>query len=691
MSNTYLIELGTEELPPKSLLNLSNAFSKFVVDALANAKLDFESTESFATPRRLAIVIKGLTPKTPEQENTIFGPPKKVAFDADGKPTKAAEAFCQRNGISPDQIQISDDKAEKIFCLKTTGGDASETLLPTIVNDAIAALPIAKRMRWGASRIEFVRPVHWLVMLCDERIIEAEVLGLKSGRTTRGHRFHSEGNIELVHAKDYETTLENSGNVIANYARRAKIIREQVEQEALTLNGKAVIDEDLLDEVTSLVEWPVALAGKFDEAFLSVPAEALISSMKEHQKYFHVVDKNETLIPAFITVSNIRPQDPKVVISGNERVIRPRLSDAAFFFETDKKTSLVALRERLKTVVFQAKLGSTFDKTERVKKLAETIASRLDFDSSKAGRAAELSKSDLVSAMVNEFSDMQGIAGQHYALNDGEDNEVAVAITEQYLPKFAGDSLPSTHAGICLAIADRLDTIVGIFGIGQSPSGSKDPFALRRASVAVLRILVDKNLNLDLRNLIDDAYSAYEGKLEAKNTVDNVLNYMLERMKAWYEEANIETEVFLSVAAKKLSHPLDIDRRVKAVAQFFHTQEAPALAAANKRVANILSKLDQVPTGEFNLSLCEQDVEKDLAAQLDTMAQAIEPLIAACKYDEALRKLSSLQLTVDAFFDGVMVMAEDEALRTNRCILLQQLRSLFYEIADISCLAISNK
>ena len=687
MSADFLVELGTEELPPKALKNLMASFAETIENNLKAAELSFTAIKPFAAPRRLAVLVENLASETPSKELVVWGPPAAIAFDKDGQPTKAALAFADKNGIAAADLKTENDgKADKLVARITSEGKKTVALLEAIVADALAKLPIAKRMKWGAKREEFVRPVHWLVMLFGSDVVNASVLGLSAGRTTRGHRFHYNNTIDLANASDYASVLKNTGFVVADFAERGAIIQQQVEAEAKKVGGIAVIDPSLLDEVTALVEWPVALTGQFEERFLSVPAEALIASMKEHQKYFHVVDANGKLKNNFITVANIQSKDATQIIDGNERVIRPRLSDAAFFFETDKKTTLNALRERLKTIVFQAQLGTIFDKTERVAGLAKLIAGKLNADATLAERAAQLCKSDLVTNMVGEFDDMQGIAGYYYAVNDGENAEVAAAMNEQYLPRFAGDELPKTTTGTIIALADRLDTISGIFGIGQQPTGSKDPFALRRASIAVLRLLVEKNLALDLRELLTFAKNQHKNLTVGDELVEQVLAYMLERFRAFFEDANIPAEVFQSVTAKQLSQPLDINQRVLAVNEFSKLPQAQALAAANKRVSNILAKQNATPSTEVNPALLQEDAEKTLAQAVSAKAAVVAPLFAAREYTKALAALADLQQPVDAFFDGVMVMCEDAALQQNRLALLQQLRGLFLEVADISYL-----
>ena len=687
MSADFLLELGTEELPPKALKTLIAALEENIAAGLQAQELTYSAIKSFAAPRRLAIIVEQLIEATPQKELVVWGPPKTVAFDGAGKPTKAAIAFAEKNNIAVDALTTeSDGKVEKLVARVTTEGKETCSLLGDIVETAFAKLPIAKRMRWGAKRTEFVRPAHWLVMLYGYDIVDATVLGLRANRCTRGHRFHYNQELQLESAEEYLHKLKTIGYVLVDMNERRELIKQQVEAEAKKVGGVAVIDADLLDEVTALVEWPVALTGNFEKRFLDVPAEALIASMKEHQKYFHVVDNKGKLLPHFITVANIESKNPALVIDGNERVIRPRLSDAAFFFETDKKVTLESLRERLKTIVFQAQLGTIYEKTERVAALAVYIAGQLKADKQLAERAGQLCKSDLVTNMVGEFDNMQGIAGYYYALNDGENAEVAAAMNEQYLPRFAGDELPATTTGAIIALADRLDTISGIFGIGQQPTGSKDPFALRRASISVLRILVEKKLNLDLRDLLNFAKSQHKALTVGDELVDTVLGYMLDRFRAFYEDAQIPAEVFQAVNAKQISVPLDIDLRVKAVFEFSKLPQAQALAAANKRVSNILSKQAGEIDAALNSDLLVEEAEKNLAKAVIAKASVVAPLYVAHKYTEALASLADLQQPVDSFFDNVMVMCDNPALQQNRLALLQQLRGLFLEVADISYL-----
>lgn len=688
-TDTLLVELGTEELPPKSLKSLGLAFRDGIVKGLQERQLGFGEVQWFASPRRLAVLIEAVQLQAPDQAVEALGPPVDRARDEAGNWTPAAIGFARKQGVEPDQLQVIETpKGARLGLRSTVKGASTSACLNDIVQGSIQQLPIPKRMRWGASRVEFVRPVHWIVTMLGAESGHGEILGLPTGNITRGHRFHSSGDIVLKRPEDYRDALAEA-KVVASFEQRREMIRDQVEVEASALQATAVIDEDLLDEVTGLVEWPVALTGSFEERFLDVPPEALVSSMKEHQKYFHLVDGEGQLKPNFITISNIESKDPIQVIAGNERVIRPRLSDAAFFFETDKKSSLEQRVPKLETVVFQKQLGTLRDKTDRVAKLAAELATRMDTPAELAARAALLSKTDLLTEMVLEFADMQGIAGYYYALHDGEEQDVAAAIVQQYWPKFAGDRLPENLTACALGLADRLDTLVGIFGIGQAPTGSKDPFALRRASLAVLRIIVEKNLDLDLRDCLDLAVAQYPAGVIAPGSAEQVFDYMIERFRAWYEEESIPAEVFKSVSARNLSHPLDIQRRVHAVHTFTSLPEAAALAAANKRVSNILGKLDSSHQfTEVSANLLVEPQEKALSEEVAVLAKVAEGHLQRGEYTEALACLAGLRAPIDAFFDGVMVNAEDQALRNNRLNLLKTLRDLFLQVADISLLVV---
>jgi len=684
----FLVELGVEELPSKSLKPLSDAFTQGITKGLEEAGIAFGKVESFAAPRRLAVRIRDLADAQPDKPIEKRGPAVKAAFDDAGNPTRALTGFATSLGVTPDQLDtLETDKGAWLVYRTVEQGKPTVDLLSGLVEDSLASLPIPKRMRWGAHRTEFVRPVHWLVMLFGNKVIDAPIMGLTPGNKTLGHRFHCPKELIIPTPADYEVVLEQEGYVIADFAKRREQIRAGVSALAVAeADGEAVIDEDLLDEVTGLNEWPVPLMGRFEDRFLKVPAEALISSMKEHQKYFHVVNASGQMLPLFITVANIESKDPSQVISGNEKVIRPRLSDAAFFYETDRKIRLEDRIDRLKPIVFQDKLGSIYDKSVRVAALAKKIASAIGSDPALAERAAMLAKTDLVTEMVLEFSDLQGIMGQYYATNDGEPVDVAKAMNEQYMPRFAKDSLPTTLTSCALAIADRLDSLVGLFGIGQPPSGTRDPFALRRASLGVLRIIIERELPLDLQTCCEWAEENFNG-LTGEGTASQVVDYMLDRFRAHYDEQGISAEVYLAVHARRPTRPLDFDRRVKAVEAFRQLPEALALAGANKRVSNILAKQGGDSLGEtVNGNLLQDTAEKTLAAQVEQQAQKVLPLFEQGDYASALQSLATLQEPVDSFFNDVMVMADDEAVRDNRLALLNRLHNLFLRVADISLL-----
>ncbi|MGO1502607.1 MAG: glycine--tRNA ligase subunit beta [Marinobacter sp.] len=684
----FLVELGVEELPSKALKPLSDAFTQGIAKGLEGAGIEFGKVEAFAAPRRLAVRIRDLADAQPDKPVEKRGPAVKAAFDDSGNPTRALTGFATSLGVTPDHLDtLETDKGAWLVYRTIEQGKPTVDLMPGLVERSLASLPIPKRMRWGAHRTEFVRPVHWLIMLFGNKVIDAPIMGLTPSNKTCGHRFHCPKTLIIPTPADYEVVLEQEGYVIADFAKRREQIRAGVSALAeAEAGGKAVINEDLLDEVTGLNEWPVPLMGRFDKRFLEVPAEALISSMEEHQKYFHVVDTNGDMLPLFITVANIESKDPSQVVSGNEKVIRPRLADAAFFYENDRKTRLEDRVERLKPIVFQEKLGSVYDKAVRVAALAKKIATAIGSDPALAERAAMLAKTDLVTEMVLEFSDLQGIMGQYYAADDGEPADVAKAMNEQYMPRFAKDSLPTTLTSCALAIADRLDSLVGLFGIGQPPSGTRDPFALRRASLGVLRIIVERELPLDLQTCCEWAEENYTG-LSAENTASSVVDYMLERFRAHYDDQGIGAEVYLAVHARRPTRPLDFDRRIKAVEAFRQLPEALALAGANKRVSNILAKQGGDSVGEtIDSNLLQDAAEKALATQVEQQADKVLPLFEQGDYASALQSLASLQEPVDNFFNEVMVMADDEAVRDNRLALLNRLHNLFLRVADISLL-----
>ncbi|MFZ7305393.1 glycine--tRNA ligase subunit beta [Avibacterium avium] len=686
MTKTFLAEIGTEELPPKALKKLAVAFKDNVEQELTQAGLAFDAVEWFASPRRLAVKVLGLAEAQPSKEVEKRGPAVTAAFDAEGKPTKAAEGWARGCGISVDQAErLTTDKGEWLVHRAVIEGQPTKNLLLGIISNALAKLPIPKTMCWGDKSEQFVRPVHTVTLLFGDELIEGEILGVASGKTIRGHRFLGEQEFSIDNADQYPEILEQKGRVIADFERRKAIILENSQQKATALGGVADIEESLLDEVTALVEFPNVLTAKFEERFLAVPAEALVYTMKGDQKYFPIYDKNGKLLPHFIFVSNINPQDPTAIIEGNEKVVRPRLTDAEFFFKTDLKQRLEDNLPRLKTVLFQQQLGTLFDKTERIEKLSGEIAAQIGADVAKAERAGLLSKCDLMTNMVFEFTDTQGVMGMHYARHDGEDEEVAVALNEQYMPRFAGDELPHSLVACAVALADKLDTLTGIFGIGQHPKGDKDPFALRRAALGVLRIIVEKKLPLDLTDLVKKSTALFGDKLTNSNVVDDVVDFMLGRFRAWYQEEGIAVDVIQAVLARRPTRPADFDARVRAVAHFRTLDAAEALAAANKRVSNILAKAEG-EIGEIHLDRCVEPEEKALAESVLASQSEVQPLVAKGDYVAVLDKLANLRQPVDTFFEKVMVNAEDPQLRQNRLAILKTLQGLFLQVADISLL-----
>ncbi|MCX9488541.1 glycine--tRNA ligase subunit beta [Vibrio cholerae] len=691
MAKEFLIELGTEELPPKQLRTLAEAFAANFAAELATADIAHEGVTWFATPRRLALKVANLAESQPDRVVEKRGPAVNVAFDADGKPTKAAEGWARGNGITVEQAErLVTDKGEWLLFKEQVQGQQTASVVVDMAAKALANLPIAKPMRWGDKEPQFIRPVKTLTILFGSELIQGEILGVPSARTLRGHRFMGEAEFTIESAEQYPAILEERGKVIADYATRKAMIIEGSQQAAQQLGGIADLEDALVEEVTSLVEWPVVMTAKFEEKFLKVPAEALVYTMKGDQKYFPVYshkmgDANKKLLPNFIFVSNIESKEPRHIVEGNEKVVRPRLADAEFFFNTDRKRPLVDRLPLLENAIFQQQLGTIKDKTDRITELAGYIAEQIGADVEKSKRAGLLAKCDLMTSMVFEFTDTQGVMGMHYARHDGEAEEVAVALNEQYMPRFAGDELPSRGVSAAVAMADKLDTIVGIFGIGQAPKGS-DPFALRRASLGVLRILVEYGYQLDLVDLIAKAKSLFGNRLTNANVEQEVIEFMLGRFPTWYQDAGFSIDIIQSVLARNPTKPADFDLRVKAVSHFRALEEAEALAAANKRVGNILAKYDGELGEEIDLALLQEDAEKALAEAVEIMAEALEPAFATGNYQEALSKLAGLRAPVDAFFDNVMVMADDEALKKNRLTLLNKLRNLFLQIADISLL-----
>ncbi len=693
--STILFELGCEELPPKSLKPLRDALQASVTEQLREAEISFDSIKSFAAPRRLAIQIQGISDKQPDRTEQKRGPAIKAAFDSDGNPTRAAMGFAKGLGIEASElITINTDKGDYVGFEQTIHGQAITELLPTIFQTALDNLPIAKRMRSGASRNEFVRPVQWAVLMQDDAVIHAIIQGHQTGAQTRGHRFHSPDYHDIAHANDYESLLEGL-KVVADFDKRQTLIKNQVKTLADEVNSDAIVPQDLLDEVTALVDFPIALRASFETRFLQVPQEALISTMQADQKYFCLTDKAGKLQPYFIFITNIMSQDPNQIIEGNEKVVRPRLADAEFFFLQDQKQPLFALTESLKTRVFQDKLGTIWDKSERIAKLSAFIATLLqqqghDISVDEAVRAAMLSKADLASSLVGEYPELQGIAGTYYARLDGETEAVAASLEEQYLPKFSGDVLPQTPIGICLALADRLDTLVGIFAIDQAPTGSKDPFSLRRSAIGILRILIEKQLPINLVALVEQAIKGYSdtngGSKIAKmgDTFTQVMAFLNSRYRAMYTEQSVSVDTIQAVQAINPHMPLDFDQRIRAVQAFSTLSQASMLADSNKRVANILAKSEVSVSDTVDETLLTEPAEQNLYGSVRQAQTAVTPLLEQADYTQVLQTLASLDEPLTEFFDNVMVNSEDEALKNNRLALLKQVRALFLTVADIS-------
>ena len=683
-----LIEIGTEELPPKALSFLSHALEELIKNSLKSAGLHSKSIKRFATPRRLALLVTELDVAQKDKQIKRIGPALSAAFETNGEATPAALGFARSCGVEVNQLGITKKEGvEKLSFLSSEKGSETKDLIPDIVTQAMNKLPVPKRMRWGESREEFVRPVHWIIILFGNKVLNLSAYGVCSSNKTFGHRFHHNFEIPIDDAADYENRLEVTGHVIPNFEKRKELIRTLLREEGVKANATTIIDEELLEEVSSLIEYPVALTGNFDPEFLEVPAEALILAMKSHQKCFYLVDANNKLLPKFVAISNIISKDPAQVIKGNERVIRPRLADARFFFEKDKESTLASRMEPLGAIVFQDKLGSVFDKSKRVASLAKTIAIELGAEEALCERAALLSKCDLITNMVGEFADLQGLMGAYYARNDGEPIEVCEALHEQYLPRFAGDKLPESTTGAILAIADKLDTMVGLFGIGQPPTGSKDPFALRRSAIGILRILVERELDLNIMKAISASISAHGDTDFQVDTAELVFDFLLERFRAWYQESGISSGVFQSVFVIKPQRPLDFYHRIQAVNSFNKLSEAVALSAANKRVSNLLSKQERVSeSGICNVDLLVEPSEKVLYEAIQDKILEVAPMFEEGNYTAGLQSLSTLKQAVDVFFDNVLVMHEDERIRANRLALLQELRALFLRTADISYL-----
>ena len=684
MTKEFLIELGTEELPPTQLRTLAEAFASNFTTELKEAELDHQGIKWFAAPRRLALKVTELAESQADKVVEKRGPAVSAAFDAEGNPTKAAQGWARGCGIAVEQAErMVTDKGEWLLFKQEVKGQSTTAIVVELAAKALAKLPIAKPMRWGDKTTQFIRPVKTLTILLGSELIEGEILGVQSSRTLRGHRFMGEQEFTIESAEQYPEILETRGKVMADYEARKALILADAQKAASAIGGLADLEDELVEEVTSLVEWPVVLTAKFEEEFLKVPSEALVYTMKGDQKYFPVYTEDKKLLPNFIFVSNIESKDPRQVIEGNEKVVRPRLADAEFFFNTDRKRPLIDRLPELDSAIFQKQLGTIKDKTDRITELAGYIANKIGADVEKSERAGLLAKCDLMTSMVFEFTDTQGVMGMHYARHDGEAEEVALALNEQYMPRFAGDTLPSDGVSTAVALADKLDTIVGIFGIGQAPKGS-DPFALRRASLGVLRIIVEYGYDLDLVDLIAKAKSLFGTRLTNESVEHEVIDFMLGRFRAWYQDQGFSIDVIQAVLARRPTKPADFDQRVKAVSHFRTLDAAEPLAAANKRVSNILAKFEGDLPDRVDETLLTEEPEQALYQALATPAVSIE--LKNGGYQQQLTQLAELREPVDKFFDNVMVMADDEALKKNRLTLLNQLRNLFLQIADISLL-----
>lgn len=679
-----LIEIGTEELPPKSLTRLASSLASAIRQGVKDKELEHGECSWYATPRRLAVIMKDLADTQANKETVKRGPSVASAYDESGNPTRAAEGFARSCGVKVAELDtLETDKGSWLSYRYHAGGARTEELLPAIIEQALAGLPISRRMRWGDGDIEFVRPVHWAVLLFGEDIVHAPLLGTDTGRDTRGHRFYHPGVISVASAGEYLARLQEEGHVIADFSERKEQIRQAATEAAQARGRDVLIDEDLLDEVTALVEWPVVIAGSFDDEFLELPKEVLIATMQSHQKYFPVLHPDTGELTAdFIAVANIDSASPEVIKQGNERVITPRLSDAAFFWERDRNLPLESLAVKLDKVIFEQKLGTLADKAARIENLGEYIAGQLELDSGLVERAARLAKCDLLSDMVGEFPELQGIMGRYYALENNEHPEVAGALEEQYMPRHAGDGLPETDTGKVLALADKLDTLTGIFAIGKGPTGDKDPYGLRRAGLGCLRIMIECALPLDLEACLAHSAGTFQESLNAPAITAEVFDFMLERLRRYYLDSGVSPAVFDAVQACRPAQPLDFNLRVLAVGEFLRLPEADSLVAANKRIGNILKQAQYSAASPIDEALLVEKTERDLHNQM--RASAAIQRGASGDYVARLTALAGLKDYVDAFFDEVMVMCEDDALRNNRLALLSELRQSFLAVADIS-------
>lgn len=687
----FLVEIGTEELPPKALQNLASAFLESMRNNLEKELLDYESMKSFATPRRLAIVVRSLETKQRSCETQQKGPPVSIAFNKEGEPTKAALAFAEKCGVTLDEIGRKKTKdGEWLFFSKPEVGKSAEMLVPRIVEKALASLPIPRRMRWGNCGEEFVRPVQWIIMLHGKQVIPTKMFEVISGQKTQGHRVHSVGAIKIASPNAYEKTLKSKGFVIADFTERKNQIINAVNQAAKKVGGKPIADDTLFEEVTGLTEWPVPVTGSFDQGFLTLPKEVIIATLTSHQRYFPIADSVGKLLPRFITLANLNSPEPDRIRYGNERVIHARLADAKFFWEMDQKKPLEKYSETLKKIVYQQDLGTVHDQTNRLVAIAESLARQQEINPDNIIRAARLSKCDLVTGLVGEFPELQGTMGSYYAKISGEEADVAIAIGEQYLPRFSGDALPLSVTGKIIAVADKLNTLAGIFSLGKIPTGNKDPFGLRRAALGIVRILIEGNLELDVNNAINDAMAqqpcaANDGKLDTAP----LFNFIMERSKTYFLEThpNFRSDIFDAVRSCQPTSLLDFQARLEAVEKFTKLKEAPHLAAATKRTVNILHKTEySYSNNEVDRKLFDNESEITLYENLQAAQQDIEPLIQQRAYSDSLLRLAALQTSIDQFFDSVLVMVEDKTIRDNRLALLSQLSIVFRTVADISLL-----
>jgi glycyl-tRNA synthetase beta chain len=684
-SQDLLFELGCEELPPKSLLTLRNALEQGIIAGLKKAGLAHGEVVAYATPRRLALWIKSLDTTQADRTVERRGPAVKAAYQADGSPSKAAEGFARSCGVSLDQMgTLKTDKGEWLAWSENKTGEPTEQLIGDIISKSLATLPIAKRMRWGSGSTEFVRPVKWVVLLFGTEVIGSTILGIKSDRLSRGHRFHAPEQINIREPASYAEQLLESGHVEVSFEARRTQIEQQAIELASSVSGRAHIEPALLDEISALVEWPVGVMGGIDERFLTLPAEALITTMQDNQKYFPVKAESGELLPWFITFSNIDSKNPESVRKGNERVVRPRLADAEFFWNQDRKQPLESRVETLGKIIFQKQLGTLLDKTQRVEKLATLIAAEIGADTTLASRAAHLAKTDLLTEMVGEFASLQGIIGRYYAVADGEPKAVAQALEEQYFPKQSGGKLPECQTGQVLALAEKLDTLCGIFSLGLIPTGDKDPYALRRAAIGILRIILEKQLDLDLVELVEKSCKLFNHEFDHGKTQQQLLTFCLERLKGLFLDEGFNADELDAVLSVNPTRPLDFEERLQAVKAFRSLPEAESLAAANKRIRNILRKAGSLSQQTVDADKLSEAAEKALWSQTQEAAKAVEPLLAQRDYSAALKRLAQLREATDQFFDGVMVMADDKAVRNNRLTLLSSTGSLFLSIADIS-------